>query len=167
MDNADVFLRTLFATMALDKTALAFGAVTSGATFVSQTAAQSVRLMQSGNGTVTWTVASNQPWLQVSPVSGHRIGDAVDQRRPAGWPATERDGDRLDLRVIDRLTNALAPIPVTLTLTPTSTSVGPFGTVDTPTDNRTGVTGAVPVTGWALDDIEVTRVSICRAAVRR
>ena len=42
--------------------------------------------------------------------------------------------------------------------------LGPFGIVDTPTDNRTGVTGAVPFTGWALDDIEVTRVSICRAA---
>ncbi len=29
----------------------------------------------------------------------------------------------------------------------------------------TGVTGAVPFTGWALDDIEVLRVMICRAAV--
>src|SRR6185503_127525 len=28
----------------------------------------------------------------------------------------------------------------------------------------TGVTGAVPFTGWALDDLEVMRVSICRAA---
>ena len=37
--------------------------------------------------------------------------------------------------------------------------------MDTPTDNRTGVTGAVPFTGWALDDVEVIRVSICRAAV--
>ena len=31
-------------------------------------------------------------------------------------------------------------------------------------DNTTGVTGAIPFTGWALDDIEVTRVMICRAA---
>ena len=29
----------------------------------------------------------------------------------------------------------------------------------------TGVTGAIPFTGWALDDVEVTRVMICRAAV--
>ena len=36
--------------MALDKTALNFGAVTTGATFVSQTAAQVVRLTQTGAG---------------------------------------------------------------------------------------------------------------------
>ena len=40
----------------------------------------------------------------------------------------------------------------------------PFGFVDTPMDNTTGVTGAIPFTGWALDDVEVTRVMICRAA---
>jgi hypothetical protein len=44
------------------------------------------------------------------------------------------------------------------------TSGNPFGVVDTPIDNRTGVTGAVPFTGWALDDVAVTRVAICRDA---
>ena len=53
---------------------------------------------------------------------------------------------------------------MTLTLFLNGTSANPFGNVDTPTDNRTGVTGAVPFTGWTLDDIEVTRVMICRAA---
>ena len=38
--------------------------------------------------------------------------------------------------------------------------------VDTPADNRTGVTGAMPFTGWALDDVEVMSVMICRAALR-
>ena len=160
----DVFLRTLSATMALDKTALAFGAVTSGPTFVSQTAAQSVRLMQSGNSTVTWTVASNQPWLQVSPVSGTGSGTlSISVVPTAGLPPSGTVTGSVFVSLTGSL-NALAPIPVTLTLTPTGTAVGPFGTVDTPTDNRTGVTGAVPFTGWALDDLEVTRVSICRAA---
>jgi hypothetical protein len=45
------------------------------------------------------------------------------------------------------------------------TSAQPFGVVDTPADFRTGVTGAVPFTGWALDDTEVDRVAICRAPV--
>ena len=36
--------------------------------------------------------------------------------------------------------------------------------MDTPLDNATGVTGSIPFTGWALDDVEVTRVSICRDA---
>ena len=26
------------------------------------------------------------------------------------------------------------------------------------------MTGAIPFTGWALDDLEVTQVSVCRAA---
>ena len=41
----------------------------------------------------------------------------------------------------------------------------PFGFVDTPLNNATGVTGAVPFTGWALDDVGVEEVTICRAAV--
>jgi Tol biopolymer transport system component len=47
---------------------------------------------------------------------------------------------------------------------PTSSDPNPFGVVDTPGDNLTGVTGALPFSGWALDDRAVTRVSICRAA---
>ncbi len=43
--------------------------------------------------------------------------------------------------------------------------VPPFGFLDTPLDNATGVTGAVPITGWALDDMGVEEVTICRAAV--
>ncbi len=45
------------------------------------------------------------------------------------------------------------------------TSTAPFGVVDTPLDNTTGVTGAVPFTGWALDDLEVANVFVCRTAV--
>ena len=100
--STDVFLRTMFATMALDKTALAFGAVTSGPTFVSQTAAQSVRLMQSGNSTVTWTVASNQPWLQVSPVSGTGSGTlSIGVVPTAGLPPSgtvTNEGNRVGAR---------------------------------------------------------------------
>ena len=58
------------ATMSLDKSYLRFGGLTSGATIVSRTSAQVVRLTQSGRGTVTWTATSSQPWLQVSPASG-------------------------------------------------------------------------------------------------
>jgi hypothetical protein len=42
-------------------------------------------------------------------------------------------------------------------------AANPVGVVDTPLDNSTGVTGAVPFTGWALDDVAVARVMICRA----
>ena len=61
------------------KTKLIFGAVTSGTALLFKTSNQTVRLTQ-GSGTVTWTVTSNQPWLQVSPASGSGSA-AVDQRR--------------------------------------------------------------------------------------
>ena len=40
-----------------------------------------------------------------------------------------------------------------------------FGIVDTPADNVSGVTGSLSVSGWALDDVGVTRVRITRDAV--
>ena len=57
-----------------------------------------------------------------------------------------------------------ATIAITLNLT-RATSAPPFGVVDTPLENTSGVTGAVPFTGWALDDGEVAAVSLCRHPV--
>src|SRR6478609_2177636 len=56
--------------MTLDKSALTFAALTNGATFITRTTSQQVRLTQSGAGAVTWTATSSQPWLVVSPASG-------------------------------------------------------------------------------------------------
>ena len=38
----------------------------------------------------------------------------------------------------------------------------PFGSLDTPMQNAIGVTGSIAVTGWALDDSQVTNVRILR-----
>lgn len=162
--QADVFVRTMFATMGLDRTALRFGALTSGDTFASQTAAQTVRLTQAGLGNVTWTAVSNQPWLQVSPPFGSGSGTlTISVVASTALPPLGTVSGTISVLVTGAI-NPVPPIGVTLTLTPAGTSQGPFGTVDTPGDNRTGVTGATPFTGWALDDVEVMRVSVCRAA---
>ena len=47
---------------------------------------------------------------------------------------------------------------------PAGQTTAPFGAFDTPTDQATGLEGSVAVTGWALDDIEVTRVELWRDA---
>jgi hypothetical protein len=44
-------------------------------------------------------------------------------------------------------------------------SAAPFGFFDTPQDGTTNVSGAIPVTGWALDDSSVARVEIYRDPV--
>ena len=95
---------------------------------------------------------------------GERVGQPLDQRR-ARWADCPRAGrwpGRSRWRSPAR--EHAGPIAVNLALVPNGTSASPFGFVDTPLDNSTGVTGAVPFTGWTLDDVEVTRVTVCRAA---
>ena len=86
--------------LTLDKTSLRFGAVTNGAAFASQTAAQIVRLTQTGAGTVTWTATPNQPWLQISPASGSGSADlSISVVSAGGLPAGRhgRRGDHVDV----------------------------------------------------------------------
>jgi hypothetical protein len=54
---------------------------------------------------------------------------------------------------------------VTLNIIQSGTTAVPFGSFDTPINNSTGVTGSIGLTGWALDDIEVTRVRVLRDPV--
>ena len=46
-----------------------------------------------------------------------------------------------------------------------ATSSAPFGSFDSPAANAGGITGSLPMGGWALDDIEVSRVAITRDPV--
>lgn len=74
------------------------------------------------------------------------IGSAEPERSDFGW----------NTFVIRLLSNE----------SPTDGGLGaPFGTIDTPADGATGVTGSIAVTGWALDDSEVTQVRIMRDPV--
>src|SRR5690606_28778305 len=41
----------------------------------------------------------------------------------------------------------------------------PFGVIETPANGTSGVTGSIPVTGWALDNTGVARVAIYRSSV--
>ncbi len=50
-------------------------------------------------------------------------------------------------------------------IAPAATTVPPFGSFDTPSDNSAGLTGSVAVTGWALDDNGITKVRVLRAPV--
>ena len=51
---------------------------------------------------------------------------------------------------------------VTFKVYTAGTTVAPYGVMDTPVDGTQGVVGSIGVTGWALDDIEVTKVDIWR-----
>ncbi len=47
----------------------------------------------------------------------------------------------------------------------TSVTTPPFGVVDIPSNGATGLSGAVPVSGWAVDDVGISRVQIYRNSV--
>ena len=148
--------------MVLDKTTLRFGAVSSTNTF---TGPQVVRLTQSGSGSVAWTASPTRPWLRVSPASG--TGPAtisVSVAPGSGLPASGAVEGAISLSFAGSVTPG-STIVVTLQMLRPAEAVPPTGVIDTPVDNTAGVTGAIPVTGWALDDIEIDSVSICRAAV--
>ena len=153
-------------TLTLDKTSLTFGAVTPGRWGDSRASPgrKLVRSTQSGAGSVTWTAVPDQPWLRVSPASGVGSADlGVDVFATGGLPVGSAVAGTITFLVTGA--NAPGPITVTLNLIPNGLSARPFGVVDTPVQNSTGVTGAVPFTGWALDDVGVTQVLVCRAAV--
>ena len=69
------------------------------------------------------------------------------------------------------LTSSVAPstpriVRVGLRITNSSSTTGPpFGFLDIPVNGATGLSGAVPVGGWALDDVGISRVQIYRDAV--
>ena len=149
--------------VSIDRSSLNFAAVSSGMAFVSSTAAQSIRLVQSGTGNVTWTAASNVPWLVVSPNagSGTSVLTASVQFSP-GLPATTTGSITIS---VTGAANAVPPVVVRLNVAANGASTAPVGSFDTPLDGTTGVTGSIGVTGWAMDDVQVARIRIERDPV--
>ena len=149
--------------MTVDRPVLTFGAITSGSGFSSQTPTQTVRLTQTGTGTVTWMASSNQPWLVVSPASGSGSGAfSVAVQFVSGLAASQAGTITL---TFTGASSSSAPVQVTLNTFAAGSSAAPSGFFDTPADNSTGVNGSIGVTGWALDDVAVTRVGIWRDPV--
>ena len=59
----------------------------------------------------------------------------------------------------------MVQVPVRLHVYAKGTSTLPFGAFDTPVDGTANVSGAIPVTGWAMDDVQVLQVQIYRDPV--
>jgi hypothetical protein len=148
--------------MALDTTSMRFGAVVSGAAFAAHTSGQIARLAQNGPGAVTWTAVSSAPWLVVTPASGSGPATLTISTQYVGSLAASQTGTVT--LTYTGASNASSTISVALAVV-SNPSVAPFGSFDTPGDGESGIAGSLPVTGWALDDVEVTRVRILRDPV--
>jgi hypothetical protein len=114
-----------------------------------------------GGGTLDWEVIENSPWIKCNPTSGTNFG-VVEVS------LDDLDGLKIGSNVVEifvrdpNANNSPQMISAVIWLyTPGSPpeTDKPFGYFETPEDN-TIVSGSVPFTGWALDDLEVVSVKI-------
>jgi hypothetical protein len=139
----------------LSRTSLNFGAAGG-----QHTRPQTAAINNSGGGTLHWTTVPTQPWLEVTPVSGTGSGTVQVGVYTAGLAKGTHTGT---ITVIDPAA-ANSPREITVTLSVYKNGGAPFGVFATPVDGAT-VSSSIPVTGWVLDDVEVTSVKIYRDPV--
>lgn len=124
-----------------------------GGSFV--TPPQTVTLTITGSSSATWT-ATPTSGITVSPAAG--IGNAT--------LTISVGGATVSGSVTVNVTGGTSANPVVaVTSQAVNQPGGPFGFFDSPGDQATGLSGAVAVTGWALDQIAVTSVDIWREPV--
>jgi len=135
-----------FSTLTVDHSKLNFGTANGIVT-----SPQTVRVNIAAG--VSWSASSNQPNISVSPSSG--IGSGAFQvtasAGPGGVVTVSSPGASGSPQIQVNVTSVIPGAP--------------FGSFDTPTNNLTGVAGAIAVTGWALDSVEVTKVDIWREPI--
>jgi hypothetical protein len=125
-----------------------------------QTSPQKVAIQNVGGGILNWTAQSDQPWIIVTPSSGTGNKKIQVDVHPSGLTNGSYSGI---VSIIDsEACNSPQSIKVKLTVAETGTV--PFGELSSPGDGSP-FSGSIPVTGWALDDIEVTSVKIYRDPV--
>jgi hypothetical protein len=99
-----------------------------------------------------WAASSNAQWAHISTQSG--TGSAtLTITVDSNFSATNRTAT---ITIGGQLVNVTQA---------SIASTAPFGAIDTPADYATGLSGAIAVTGWALDDVGVKDVRIYRDPV--
>ncbi len=114
-------------------------------------------------GAVAWSAASSVPWLQVTNATGFGSGDfTVTVINPGDVIGSQTSLNGSVVLTAAGTVNSPVTLAVSATVSSTLPSAAPFGQVDTPVQNAAGVQGALAVTGWALDDTQVSSLDIYR-----
>ena len=151
--------------LALERGALNFGAVqTTGTTLGPKTPAQRLGVTQTASGSpVAWTAASvgtGSTRITVSPGSGSGTGALTVTLAPTSLAAGTYTNT---VRVTSGSTQL--DVPITTRVYAPGGNTPPVGSFDTPTNGVTNVAGAIPVTGWGIDDVAVSAIHIYRDPV--
>jgi hypothetical protein len=117
------------------------------------TSPQPVVISFSNHGPVAWSVQSSVPNITVSPSNGTGAGTFLVTAAPgASGVLTITAAGAANSPTIQVNVASVTPAP-------------PFGSFDTPADNTNNIAGAIPISGWALNKIEVSSVGIWREKV--
>jgi hypothetical protein len=121
------------------------------------TGAQQVLVSNSGSGTLYWKARTNYSWLKVSPSSGVNSGLLSITADTSELAVGKHEAQ---LRVVDSNdSNSIQRVYVTLQVYNSGGTTQPTGEFSTPADGST-VRSSIPVTGWVVDDVDVTSVKI-------
>jgi hypothetical protein len=142
----------------LNHTNLNFGAVkkTPNSTS-SSTPPQTLLISNTGGGTFDWSLHNDEDWLIVSPTSGTGSGSA--QVYAATCPLPPGNHKTTISVYAHGAINSPQKVSVNVNVYGPGADAPPFGDFATPTHNST-VRSSIPVTGWALDDVNVNDVKI-------
>jgi hypothetical protein len=143
--------------LVVNKTLLNFSVNSAGTT----TGDQSFLIRNIGGSTLNWIVSDDADWIECDPENGTNFGVVTVSVDASGLSSNTYTGT---ITVTDaNAINSPQTIYVTLTVYDSGGGlpVHPFGFFETPGDGAE-VMGNVPVTGWALDDIEVISVKLYR-----
>lgn len=112
----------------------------------------------------TWTATANQPWIAVvgGGDSGTGFGHfSVGVTPPAGVVlAAGTIHGSITLSASNFELPDTVTLPVVVSVRPEEANAPPFGAFDTPVDGAMGLAGSVAVSGWALDDVAISRVDV-------
>jgi hypothetical protein len=142
----------------LNRTRLNFGAVIGGP----HTGPQDLLIGNSGGSGLSWTASASADWIQVSPLSGSEnmttsvsvdVSGLLTGNYNGTVTITDPDAD-----------NSPVTVNIYLEVKVKSKEVPVFGNFETPVHGAK-VCSSIPVTGWAVDDIEVSNVQIFRNPV--
>jgi len=139
----------------LNRDEINFGSVIQGGVVGSQ----SFLISNGGGGTLNWSLSVDQNWLRCTPDSGTGNAEVTVSLDAAGLSAGTYTGT---ITIADaNADNSPLAVEVTLHVYNTGKTSEPFGIFATPIDGS-AVSGSIPVTGWALDDIGIVSVQISR-----
>ena len=167
--NASVTLSQNGPPARTDVAFVSFGAVRSGGTLNPLSPPEDVQLTIDEQPGSAWMVTANRPWIVVTPSTGSgpvTLRVSIDPAAAAALtPSVNAYTGEIGITAAFAPATAVRTLLAALTVKASGLTSAPTGVFETPSNNTTGASGAIPVTGWATDDIDLARIQIFRDPV--